>query len=169
MSQNTSKNSGEDRKVLLRQDLREGIEGLKELFVATIVVIQDVAQAIPKSKGSKSLTSYSTPAKGQPDSALSLVRDGSQENYSQPLDISIEEVNGQKINQSLETISKSYLYPFLAAISTAALITGVIRIIPLTQWARSQNECIENTSSIDGVNPAGLSSKVMHCNGGHSY
>ena len=58
MSNTNSNNSNNDRKTLLSQDLREGLEGLKELFVAGVVVLIDVAQSLPKRNSSQSLASY---------------------------------------------------------------------------------------------------------------
>ncbi len=171
MTNNESIRSKNDRKALLSQDLKEGLEGLKEIFVAGIVLLQDAAQALPRKTSSESLTSLEvSSAQDTPDRSLSVIDEEEQNSsYSQPLDVSIEEIEDKESNIKAERLIRSFLYPILAALSTTALITGVLKIDPLIQWARTQNECIENTSSIDGVNPADLTSKVMHCNGGHAY
>ena len=84
----------------------------------------------------------------------------------------IIEPEGQKANT--REIAKDLVYTVMAAISTIALVVGVSRIQPIAErlepiarWAKSQNECIESTSNIDGMNKADLPIKVMSCNGGH--
>ncbi|HJN32527.1 MAG TPA: hypothetical protein QF700_00220 [Prochlorococcus sp.] len=84
----------------------------------------------------------------------------------------IIEPEGQKANT--REIAKDLVYTVMAAISTIALVVGVSRLQPIAErlepiarWAKSQNECIESTSNIDGMNKADLPIKVMSCNGGH--
>ena len=45
--------------------------------------------------------------------------------------------------------TNKFVYPTLSIISTIALVIGVARLSPIAQWTRSQNECIEKTSSED--------------------
>ncbi len=61
---------------------------------------------------------------------------------------------------------RAHAYPVLAAISSISLVTISISLIPVAKWTRSQNECIERTYRIDGINNAGLPTKVWSCNGG---
>ena len=62
---------------------------------------------------------------------------------------------------------RKFLYPFLAAISTSALVVGVARLAPIAKWTRSQNECIAKTSTLKGLTNENLADKVKRCNGGH--
>ncbi len=61
---------------------------------------------------------------------------------------------------------RAHAYPVLAAISTVSLVLTASSLIPISKWARSQNECIERTFRIDGKNTQGMASKVWSCNGG---
>ncbi len=68
---------------------------------------------------------------------------------------------------------RAHAYPILAVVSTASLVFSAIGIkeiafslIPIAEWSRSQNECIERTFRFSGRNTQGLSSKVWSCNGG---
>ncbi len=61
---------------------------------------------------------------------------------------------------------RAHSYPVLAAISSISLVVISVSLLPIAQWARSQNECIERTFRIDGKNKLGMSSKVWSCNGG---
>ena len=52
----------------------------------------------------------------------------------------------------------------LGALSTASLISIAFNLnsfLPLAEWARIQNDCIERTTAFDG-----LPDKVWSCNGG---
>ena len=64
-----------------------------------------------------------------------------------------------------EFIAKQF-YPILAAIGSASLVLISISLVPIADWARTQNTCIEKTFRTDGANNAGLPSKVWSCNGG---
>ncbi len=44
-------------------------------------------------------------------------------------------------------LAKDYAYPALALISTIALVVGVARLGPVSDWSRKQNECVENATS----------------------
>jgi len=61
---------------------------------------------------------------------------------------------------------RNHTYPFLAVVSSCALVFGAISLAPISQWARFQNECIVRTFRTDGTNNAGIPSKVWSCNGG---
>ena len=60
----------------------------------------------------------------------------------------------------------SHSYPFMAAVSTISLVLIAISFIPVAQWARTQNDCIERTFRTAGTNSAGIPTKVWSCNGG---
>ncbi len=61
---------------------------------------------------------------------------------------------------------RAHAYPVLAVASTISLIGIFASLVPIAQWSRSQNECIERTFRIDGTNTQGLTAKVWSCNGG---
>ena len=61
---------------------------------------------------------------------------------------------------------RAHAYPVFAAISTVSLVIIAVSLIPVAKWTRSQNECIQRTYRIDGINNAGLPTKVWSCNGG---
>ena len=54
----------------------------------------------------------------------------------------------------------------LFAIGSFSLFAIAISLIPISQWARTQNDCIQRTFRTDGTNNAGIPSKVWSCNGG---
>ena len=77
-------------------------------------------------------------------------------------------------------IIRTHAYPVLAVVSTVTLVITSISIkqastslknaseslAPISDWARSQNECIEKTFRIRGENTQGIPAKVWSCNGG---
>ncbi len=66
----------------------------------------------------------------------------------------------------INKISKLKIETILASITSFSLLAIAISLIPLAQWAKSQNDCIERTFRTDGTNNAGIPSKVWSCNGG---
>ena len=60
----------------------------------------------------------------------------------------------------------SHSYPAMAVVSTISLFVIAFSLLPLAQWARTQNECIERTFRTAGTNKAGIPTKVWSCNGG---
>ena len=60
----------------------------------------------------------------------------------------------------------SHSYPVMGAVSTISLLVISISLLPVAQWARNQNECIERTFRTAGTNNAGIPTKVWSCNGG---
>ena len=60
----------------------------------------------------------------------------------------------------------AHAFPAMAAVSTLSLVGISVSLLPVAQWARSQNECIERTYRIAGTNNAGIPTKVWSCNGG---
>ena len=62
---------------------------------------------------------------------------------------------------------KQIIYPTLSAMSTIALIVGVARLAPIAKWTRSQNDCIEIAALDTENNQESFADKVMRCNGGH--
>ncbi len=61
---------------------------------------------------------------------------------------------------------KSKFYPILASTASASLLVIAISIVPISEWAKTQNDCIQKTFRTDGTNNAGIPSKVWSCNGG---
>ncbi len=67
---------------------------------------------------------------------------------------------------SISKIPKPRLDSLFMLINTLSFLIIAISLIPLSQWARTQNSCIERTFRTDGENNAGIPSKVWSCNGG---
>ena len=63
-------------------------------------------------------------------------------------------------------IVKPNIYCIYAAIASFSLLGIFISLLPISKWARHQNDCIEKTFRTDGTNNAGIPSKVWSCNGG---
>lgn len=167
MSNQNSTSSSRNRKELLRKDIREGIEGLKGILVGTLALIFKVSESISNRNKSSSIRSFSNfNSKKNTNSSLSFVEKNNSDE-TEAVDVSIEINERNLIKNVLQSIKNSF-YPVLALISTAALITGVKKIDPLIDWARIQNECIQENVDIDGIPHPNLASKVMTCNGGHS-
>tara|TARA_Y100001968_G_C19191982_1_gene635632 strand:+ start:158 stop:436 length:279 start_codon:yes stop_codon:yes gene_type:complete len=75
---------------------------------------------------------------------------------------------------------RAHSYPLLAAIGTFSLVISSFTLIdasktlkeasksiePISEWAKTQNNCVEKTFRINGKDTRGLSSKVWSCNGG---
>ncbi len=169
MSKEQSSDQTQNRKELFKSDLKQGLEGLKEIFVATLTLIIDLTEAIPRSIKSSSLRPIKNKTSNkEDDSALSFVRDNSNSREeSQAVDVSVEVTENWIDHYSL-LFTIRILYPLLAVISTTSLVIGVQKIQPLTQWAETQNECIAKTRNEEGIAEADLTTKVMKCNGGHS-
>ena len=169
MSAEQLTNKTQERKKLLKNDLKEGLEGLKEILVSTITLLFRISESIPKAKLSSSLISFkSINKKAKDNSALSFVQNNPKSTNSKAVDVSVEIHKEKSLSFSLNKL-KEIIYPILAIASTAALITGVHRMGPLMEWAKTQNECINSTTSIDGITPEDLTTKVMKCNGGHAF
>ncbi|WP_269607655.1 hypothetical protein [Prochlorococcus marinus] len=49
----------------------------------------------------------------------------------------------------------------MAVLSTASLVSIAASLMPLSEWARNQNDCVERTVAFKG-----LPDKVWSCNGG---
>ena len=63
-------------------------------------------------------------------------------------------------------IIRAHSYPVFAAVSTVSLVLISVSLVPIADWARTQNDCIDRTFRIDGNNTAGIPAKVWSCNGG---
>ena len=168
MSNQNQTNLSEERKKMLRKDLSEGLEGLKELFISAIKLIINVIDSIPQSKDS-TLASYTEvdSSSKKVDSSLSLITNGSEHTEPESVNVSVA-LKEESFKDTLLKGVKQLTYPILGIISTAALTAGVIKIDPLIQWAKLQNECIATSKSIETTKSNSLSSRVMTCNGGHA-
>ncbi len=67
---------------------------------------------------------------------------------------------------NIRKIPKSMIDSILPLVNTLSFLIIAVSLIPLSQWARTQNSCIERTFRTDGANNAGIPSKVWSCNGG---
>ena len=168
MSNQNQTNLSEERKKMLRKDLSEGLEGLKELFISAIKLIINVIDSIPQSKDS-TLASYTEvdSSSKKADSSLSLITNGSENTEPESVNVSVA-LKEESFKDTLLKGVKKLTYPILGIISTAALTAGVIKVDPLIQWAKLQNECIATSKSIETNKSNSLASRVMTCNGGHA-
>ena len=169
MSTEQSPDRSQNRKKLLKSDLKEGLEGLKEIFVATLALVIRISESSFFSEASSSISRFKKKKLNNNNkSALSFIKENPSNERSQAVDISVE-VDKNPINKKIPVLIQNVLYPVLAIISTISLVNGINKMDPLQEWARTQNECISTTQSIDGIKQADLASKVMKCNGGHAY
>ena len=167
MESNKAKDLSDDRKRLLKKDVADGLEGLKEIIVGAITVVINIVDSFSQKKNSSSITAYKfNNTKSKSNSWLSNVQENSQNSKPEPLDVSVE-IDESKFSSNSNKFIPNLLYPLLATISTSALVAGVLKIDPVIKWAETQNECIESTVSIDSKSPINIASKVMTCNGGH--
>ncbi len=61
----------------------------------------------------------------------------------------------------------SLVFTSISIISLSKSVEEIsIDLVPISEWANSQNECITKTFRIDGKNTQGMPSKVWSCNGG---
>lgn len=67
----------------------------------------------------------------------------------------------RSLKMNFKEVIKTYVYPGLAVLSTAGLVSIAMSLMPISKWARTQNECIERTIAFKG-----LPDKVWSCNGG---
>ena len=75
-------------------------------------------------------------------------------------------ISSDSLENNPKGIINNFTYPLLALISTFTLVIGVSRLAPIAQWAKTQNECIQMTSTENG-GPTKIINKVQICNGGH--
>ncbi len=61
---------------------------------------------------------------------------------------------------------RAHAYPVLAGVSTLSLVMISVSLVPIAEWARNQNDCVERTFRVDGINNASMPAKVWSCNGG---
>ncbi len=167
--------------------LREILEALRTIFVAAIALVISIGQWV-----SKKFTTWQIKSEEQ-SKILDRQRADEQEKIARALreeqkiireekrladekaKIAEEQRAEERAVREEERKTKErrfspkkLLYPSLSAVSTFALIVGVTRLGPIAEWTRSQNECIQQNSLIDGeIGKTNLVNKVMRCNGGH--
>ncbi len=136
-----------ENKAKFRSWIREGIVAIRPLVVSIISLLITIAESRPKAK------------------PVLNIKTNKPSDLQQPKEL--QQMSEPEIRkQTPREMVRNHTYPILAAISTIALVAGAASLAPIAQWARSQNECIERTFRIDGVNQAGIPSKVWSCNGG---
>ena len=164
MSTEKSTDLSAERKKILKKDLKEGLEGLKKIFVSSITLLIKFGEYIPK--GKLALIKYrEAKAQEKLNSSLSIIE--SQKNNSESVDVAVEIEN--KSPKIFNNLANNFIYPVLAIVSATTLVTGVVKMGPLFRWAKTQNECVENTVFPDKLNSNNLAKRVMSCNGGHEY
>ena len=132
--------------------LREGLSGVKSLFVAITALVITLAEQRSKTKESSIVINKAN-----------IVKD------LEPIQ-STTTMNEYEVKSIVSNDpSKQYIYPVLAAISTITLVVGVSRLGPIAEWANNQNACIESVMNEEGFDRAKLSNQVKNCNGGHDW
>ena len=158
-----------ERKKMLRKDLNEGLEGLKDIFISTVRIIIKLVDYLPSLERISSLTNYSKKYESNQEeshNSLSLVKKSIREEGPDSVDVAVD--IKESGNELYSKVIKNIIYPILATLSTTALLTGVAKIDPIVKWANLQNQCIEETKSTDDKELTDLSTRVMNCNGGHA-
>ncbi len=165
MTEENSKKDQSERKRLVKE-IRDAIESVRSLFVAAVALVITVAEMRPKSNISSALGPYEGEgSKTESEKSLStFLEDQNKDDDSEPVEVSVE----IKKDFSAKEVLTTFTYPALAAISTLSLVVGVVRLGPIAQWAKTQNECIETMANVEGEPIDALPIKVMNCNGGHS-
>ena len=166
--------------------VRDVLESLRTIFVATIALLISLAEWV-----SKKFTSWQTNAAVQAK-VLEATRAKEQAKIDQKRRAEEQEIRAEKrkaeeqakIAEELRAeeraireeerkakeqrlSARKIIYPTLSVMSTFALIVGVARLAPIAKWTRSQNECIEESTTEELDNQGNLANKVMRCNGGH--
>ena len=62
---------------------------------------------------------------------------------------------------NFKEIIKAYAYSGLAAVSTVSIFSIAVSLLPVAEWARIQNDCVQRTIAFEG-----LPDRVWSCNGG---
>ena len=79
MESNKAKDLSDDRKRLLKKDVADGLEGLKEIIVGAITVVINIVDSFSQKKNSSSITAYKfNNAKSKSNSWLSNVQENNQ-------------------------------------------------------------------------------------------
>ena len=155
----------EERKKLLKKDLKEGLQGLKEIIVASLAIMINIKNSIPKRIKSSSIITYDQRSDFKKQLFFFQAKNSNNKEI-EPVDIDVE-FNKHNKGAYRSKLIGNLIYPILATISTTSLVMAVFKFQPLIQWANSQNECIEKTNT-KGSKLSGIENKVMTCNGGHS-
>ncbi len=166
MTEENSENLSEKRR--LGKEILEALQSVRSLFVASVALVITLVEMRPRADRSTALSRYKKERVEEPDPSLSTFELPQETSDSEPLEVSIEidePLNDwRKVNDFLKMVS----YPLLATISTTAMVIGVIRLGPITQWASTQNECIRTSEGFGSDNSSDLPIRVMSCNGGHA-
>ena len=154
----------------LANGLQDALQSMRSLLIAIVALAITIAETRPKSK-------EDVPKQNavQPKKNLQVLEQSQILKSPQPM----PQVQTKEIPNTMTKVLdpkttpreliRNHTYPALAAISTFALVIGVARLGPIAEWAKTQNECIEKTLTINGIQKADLPDKVMTCNGGHAY
>ncbi len=157
--------SSENRK-RLALELHDALMTMRSLLVATVSLVITLAESRPKPVNTPFETT-SSPKNFKPSNETEF-----HETTLNPIETSDQAIPGEpNLEEAKPTSNKEMMrnpiYPVLAVISTVTLIVGVSRLAPIAQWAKTQNECIEQTIGPDESSQDNLANKVKNCNGGH--
>ena len=146
----------------LIQGLKESLASLKEILVKIIAILITMGEGL--------LARFSR-ARNNAQRLKTTKQEASQVSKPKP-----ELENKKSLEQpiphqqpSMNRPIMNLLYPFFAGVSTIALVAGVAKLSPISEWAKTQNECIEKTSGLYVLDKEfpDVSRKVKLCNGGH--
>ncbi|WP_320676965.1 hypothetical protein [Prochlorococcus sp. MIT 1300] len=164
MTQTPPSNTTSKRKRLARE-LKEALSGVRALFVATVSLAITVSDSLRRSKEqipkpvSPAETQFTKPKPSQKEVSPKPI-----ESLSEKMK---EQKNEEKLHSDTMAKGKNYFYPFLATVSTFSLVFGVSKLAPISEWAETQNQCIEKLSRQMNSDSQILPDYVKACNGGH--
>ena len=156
--------------------LKEGLMAIRNVIVAAFALLITLVELLRKAfsewriKAQQEAVQLAAKRKEDEKEKRQEERDAQEKSkIAEELRAEEREIRAEerKAKQKQKKDPKKFIYPFLAAISTTALIVGVARLSPIARWTRSQNDCIEKTSKGEALDPASFANKVMRCNGGH--
>ncbi len=139
------------------------LETLKSILIAILSLIlllsQDLSKAFKDYMSRPSITLSNSPKMNYTNTQRMTTSSSS--------NIPDKKEDRPKLGKGDNKVNTSYFYPVMATLSTFALLWGGVRLGPIAQWAKTQNQCIELTTTNDPNGNTNLNTKVMKCNGGH--
>ncbi len=175
MTENSPLKGSEDPKAITK-GLREGLTAIRTLFIATVALLITLFE-----KASKVFIQWRGDLKIQADNRAATIKEEernkreeeriAQEKAKIAEELRAEEREIRSEERKLRLLKRKsvikFIYPVLAAISTASLVVVATRLAPISKWSGSQNECIATTIDFADAETDSIAYKVMRCNGGH--
>ncbi len=155
--------------------LGEAFSALKTMFLGAIAILIAIAENLWKSFSQWQLKAKQEAEElrlqqKEEERVIRLEERKAQEEAKIASEIRLEEKEiraEERKNESKKLKGGKLIYPILAGFSTLSLIFMVVKLGPIAEWTRNQNECIENSSGRGLPTENEFASKVMRCNGGH--